>query len=43
MAPAVGYAGKYLQSYEAFPPRQKAGTFGLGEVLKKLEEGTGKE
>jgi arylsulfatase A-like enzyme len=43
MAPAVSYAAQYLNSYTAFPPRQKAGTFGLEQVLKKLEEGGGKE
>jgi arylsulfatase A-like enzyme len=43
MAPAVTYASKYLQSYVAFPPRQKAGTFGLEQVLEKLEQGIGKE
>jgi len=26
-----------------FPPRQKAGTFGLDQVLQKLQEGSGKE
>ncbi len=41
--PAVAYVGKYLSSYQAFPPRQKTGTFGLDEVLKKLSEGSGKE
>ena len=43
MAPAVSYAAKYLSSYAAFPPRQKTGTFGLEDVLKKLEAGGGKE
>jgi arylsulfatase len=41
--PAAAYVGKYLASYQAFPPRQKTGTFGLDEVLKKLSEGGGKE
>jgi hypothetical protein len=26
-----------------FPPRQKAGTFGLDQVLEKLQQGSGKE
>ena len=43
LSPAQAFVGKYLESYVAFPPRQKAGTFGLGEVLKKLSDGGGKE
>ena len=39
--PFVGYVGKHLATYKDFPPRQKAGTFGLDEVLKKLQEGGG--
>jgi arylsulfatase A-like enzyme len=37
--PAVGYVGQHLATYVAFPPRQKAGTFGLDQVLQKLQEG----
>lgn len=43
MLPAVGFVGQHLQTYVEFPPRQKAGSFGLDEVLKKLSEGGGKE
>jgi arylsulfatase len=41
LLPAAGYVGRHLATYVAFPPRQKAGTFGLDEVLKKLQEGSG--
>ena len=37
--PAVGYVSQHLNTYVAFPPRQKAGTFGLDQVLQKLQEG----
>ena len=37
--PAVGYVSQHLGTYVAFPPRQKAGTFGLDQVLQKLQEG----
>lgn len=40
--PFADYVGQHLATYKEFPPRQKAGTFGLNEVLKKLEEGAGK-
>jgi arylsulfatase A-like enzyme len=43
LSPAQAYVGQYLNSFVAFPPRQKAGSFGLDEVLKKLESGGGKE
>ncbi|MGL6041032.1 MAG: sulfatase-like hydrolase/transferase [Deefgea sp.] len=38
--PAQNYVGKHLSTYKEFPPRQKAGTFGLEDVLKKLESGS---
>jgi len=39
--PAVGFVSKHLATYKDFPPRQKAGTFGLEQVLQKLQEGGG--
>jgi arylsulfatase len=37
--PFAGYVGQHLATYVAFPPRQKAGTFGLEQVLEKLQQG----
>jgi arylsulfatase A-like enzyme len=37
--PAVGYVSQHLSTYVDYPPRQKAGTFGLDQVLQKLQEG----
>ncbi len=42
MVPAQSYVGKHLATYKAFPPRQKAGTFGLSHVLEKLQQGANK-
>ena len=36
--PAQAFVGKHLATYKAFPPRQKAGTFGLSQVLEKLQQ-----
>jgi len=38
LVPAQAYVGKFIQSFAAFPPRQKAATFNLDEVLKKMQE-----
>jgi arylsulfatase len=32
---------QYLQSYVEYPPRQKAGSFSLDQVLAKLQEAGG--
>jgi len=37
--PFVGYVSQHLATYKEFPPRQKAGTFGLDQVLEKLQQG----
>ena len=40
LAPAQAYVGKYLQSFADFPPRQKPGSFNLGDAMAKMTEGT---
>lgn len=43
MVPAQAYVGKFLETFKEYPPRQKADTFNLDEVMKKLtESGAGK-
>jgi arylsulfatase len=37
LVPAQGYVGKFLSTFEEFPPRQKAASFTLDKVMKKLE------
>jgi hypothetical protein len=39
LVPAQAFVGQHLQSYVAFPPRQKPGSFSLDQVLAKLQEG----
>jgi arylsulfatase len=41
LVPAQAFVGQHLQTYVAFPPRQKPGSFSLDEVLAKLQEGGG--
>jgi hypothetical protein len=33
--------GQHLQTYAAFPPRQKPGSFSLDQVMAKLQEASG--
>ncbi|MCX6878011.1 MAG: arylsulfatase [Verrucomicrobia bacterium] len=39
--PCQAFVGKHLQTYLAFPPRQKPGSFSLEEVLQKLQDSGG--
>jgi arylsulfatase A-like enzyme len=36
--PAQAFVGQHLQTYLAYPPRQKPGSFSLDQVLQKLQE-----
>ncbi|PKF61133.1 arylsulfatase [Psychromonas sp. psych-6C06] len=36
LVPAQAYVGNFLATFEEFPPRQKAASFSLSEVLEKL-------
>ena len=37
LAPAQMFVGRYLQSFEEFPPRQKPGSFNLGDAMEKIQ------
>jgi arylsulfatase len=37
MVPAQQYVGQFLSTFKDFPPRQKAGSFGIDQVLQSLE------
>ncbi len=39
--PAQDYVGKFLTTFKEYPARQKAASFNLDEVMKKLEESGG--
>jgi len=41
LVPAQAYVGGHLKTYVEFPPRQKAGSFSLDQVLEKLQEAGG--
>jgi len=37
--PAQGIVGKFLATFKEFPPSQRAGSFGVDQVMEKLKEG----
>ena len=37
MVPAQVYVGEFLETFQEFPPRMKAASFSLDQVMKKLE------
>jgi arylsulfatase A-like enzyme len=41
LVPAQQYVGRFLTTFKEFPPRQKVGSFGIDQVLKKLTQGAG--
>jgi hypothetical protein len=41
MVPAQDYVGEFLATFKEYPQRQKAASFNLDEVLKKLQESGG--
>jgi arylsulfatase len=40
LVPAQVYVGKWISSFQEFPPRQKPASFSIDEVMKKLEAGS---
>jgi arylsulfatase len=42
LVPAQDYVGKFLATFKDYPPRQKAASFNLDEVMQKLQEGGNK-
>ncbi|WP_162048219.1 arylsulfatase [Vibrio taketomensis] len=42
LVPAQAYVGKFLETFEEFPPRQKPSSFSLDQVMEKLQENTNK-
>jgi len=41
LVPAQAYVGEFLKTFKDFPPRQKAASFSLDQVMEKLETGGG--
>jgi arylsulfatase len=41
LVPAQDYVGEFLMTFKDFPPRQKAASFSLDQVMEKLQQGGG--
>jgi arylsulfatase len=41
LVPAQAYVGQFLATFKAFPPRQKAASFSLDQVMEKLQTPAG--
>jgi arylsulfatase len=41
LVPAQAYVGQFLASFKEYPQRQKADSFNLDSVLRKMQEGDG--
>ncbi len=41
LVPAQAYVGQFLATFKEFPPRQKAASFALDQVMEKLQTGGG--
>ena len=39
LVPAQAYVGKFMATFKDFPPRQKAASFSLDQVMERLKEG----
>jgi len=39
LVPAQAFVGQFLMTFKDFPPRQKAASFSLDQVMQKLQEG----
>ena len=41
LVPAQAYVGKFVETFKDYPPRQKAASFNLDELMEQLQEGGG--
>ena len=41
LVPAQAYVGNFLATFKEYPPRQKAASFSLDQVMEKLSENPG--
>ena len=39
LVPAQAYIGQWLQSFAEFPPRMKAASFGIDQVMRQITQG----
>jgi arylsulfatase len=40
LVPAQAYVGRFLESFKDFPPRQRPGSFSLGDAMERLRRGS---
>jgi arylsulfatase len=40
LVPAQVYVGRFLESFKDFPPRQRPGSFSLGDAMQRLRRGS---
>ena len=43
LVPAQAYVGRFLATFQEFPPRQKAASFSLDQVMEQLQENMGSQ
>ncbi len=43
LVPAQTYVGKFLATFKDYPPRQKAASFSLDQVMQMMEQGLGSD
>jgi hypothetical protein len=41
LVPAQAYVGRFLATFKEYPPRQKAASFSLDQVMEKLRQPSG--
>jgi len=41
LVPAQAYVGRFLETFEEYPPRMKAASFGIDQVMERLQESLG--
>jgi arylsulfatase len=39
--PAQAYVGRFLATFKEYPPRQKAASFSIDQVMEKLKQPSG--
>ena len=43
LLPAQDFVGDFLKTFDEYPPRQKAASFNLSQVMEKLQQGSGSQ
>ncbi len=43
LVPAQAFVGKFLMTFQEYPPRQKAASFSLDQVMEKMKSNVGSQ